>query len=80
LTQAWFFPLMMVPVFPSKIKVRNCLVAELTASFLAWVASPEAAFLKGKFVWANWDVEELIAKKEELESSLQLIIGLLGSP
>lgn len=68
------------PVSPSNIKVLNGLIVELTASFLVWVASPEAGILKGKFVWANWDVEELVAKKEELESSLQLIIGLLGWP
>jgi hypothetical protein len=51
---------------------------ELAASFVVWAASPEAAFLKGKFVWANWDVNELIAKKEALESSPQLTIGLIG--
>jgi hypothetical protein len=39
-----------------------------------------AAFLRGKFVWANWDVSELIAKREELESSPTLTIGLLGCP
>lgn len=55
-------------------------VVELAASFVVWVASPDAAFLKGKLVWANWDMDELIAKKEELESSPQLTVGLLGWP
>ena len=39
-------------------------VVELPASFAVWIVSPEAEFLKGKFVWSNWDVEEL--KKERM--------------
>lgn len=53
-------------------------VVELAASFIVWAASPEAEFLRNKFVWSNWDVDELIAKKEELVNSLDLTIGLLG--
>lgn len=52
----------------------------LPASFNLWLASPEARFLKGKFLWANWDVDELKAKAEELESTTQLNIGLGGWP
>jgi len=55
-------------------------VVELPASFIVWAASPEAEFLKGKFIWANWDVDELKAKKEELLASPQLTFGLLGWP
>jgi hypothetical protein len=54
-------------------------VVELPASFAVWIVSPEAEFLKGKFVWSNWDVEELKAKKE-LKSSQGLTLGLLGWP
>jgi hypothetical protein len=43
-------------------------------------SGPEADFLRGKFIWANWDVEELKAKKEELINSPQLTFGLLGWP
>jgi hypothetical protein len=43
-----------------------------------WSASPEAEFLKGKFIWSNWDVNELIAKKEEIVSTPQLTNGLIG--
>jgi hypothetical protein len=25
--------------------------------------------LKGKFVWANWDAEELLARADEIQSS-----------
>lgn len=34
-----------------------------------WLHSPEAAFLRGKFVWVNWDVDELKARKEEITST-----------
>jgi NAD(P)-dependent dehydrogenase (short-subunit alcohol dehydrogenase family) len=53
--------------------------ASLPGAFVVWLASPEARFLKGKFVWSNWDVEELKARKTEIEAGL-LDIGLLGWP
>ncbi|KAJ3867199.1 short-chain dehydrogenase/reductase [Lentinula novae-zelandiae] len=36
----------------------------LPADFAVWSASPEAAWLHGRFVWAHWDVDELKADKE----------------
>jgi hypothetical protein len=36
--------------------------------------------LKGKFVWSNWDVDELKAKREELEGTPNLTLGLVGWP
>ena len=54
--------------------------ANLPASFMVWLASPEARFLKGRFLWANWDVDELKAKAKEIESSSLLNIGLIGWP
>ncbi|KAJ3835652.1 short-chain dehydrogenase/reductase [Lentinula raphanica] len=35
----------------------------LPADFSVWAASPEAAWLHGRFVWAHWDVDELRADK-----------------
>lgn len=52
----------------------------LPASFSVWLASGEAHFLKGKYLWANWDVDELKARAKELEDSPQLTIGLVGWP
>ncbi|KAF2720484.1 oxidoreductase [Polychaeton citri CBS 116435] len=52
----------------------------LPASFNVWLASPEARFLKGKFLWANWDVDELKAQAKEIETSTQFSIGLVGWP
>ncbi|EWG53463.1 hypothetical protein FVEG_11890 [Fusarium verticillioides 7600] len=31
----------------------------LPGHFSVWAATPEASFLHGRFVWANWDVDEL---------------------
>ncbi|GAB7327384.1 hypothetical protein MBLNU13_g11253t2 [Cladosporium sp. NU13] len=36
---------------------------KLPGDFSVWLASPEAEFLNGRFVWAQWDVDELIALK-----------------
>lgn len=47
---------------------------------MVWLTSPEAAFLKSKYVWANWDVNELMAQKEEIESGTKLNLGLVGWP
>ncbi|KFY94153.1 hypothetical protein V498_04020 [Pseudogymnoascus sp. VKM F-4517 (FW-2822)] len=46
---------------------------KMTGGFFAWLATEEAAFLSGRFVWADWDIEELKAKKNEiLEKDLLL--------
>jgi hypothetical protein len=52
----------------------------LPAAFHVWLTSPEARFLKGKYLWANWDVDELKAKAKEIESGSFLNIGLVGWP
>ncbi|KAK5995665.1 Short chain dehydrogenase citE [Cladobotryum mycophilum] len=52
---------------------------KLAASFAVWSASEEARFLRGKFVWASWDVEELKAKASELERDPEtLVLRLKG--
>ena len=53
-------------------------VVELPAHFLVWLASNEAAFLRNKFVWANWDVQELKDQAEKIQSSSVLTISLNG--
>jgi hypothetical protein len=52
----------------------------LPASFNLWLASPEAKFLNRKFLWCNWDVEELKARAKELEEGPELSVGLVGWP
>lgn len=40
----------------------------LPADFCLWLSSGQADFLHGKFVWAQWDVDELIALEERILS------------
>ncbi|KAI3391349.1 hypothetical protein diail_7500 [Diaporthe ilicicola] len=53
---------------------------ELPAHFIVWMSSQEASFLNGRCVWANWDVEELKAQAETIQSSLQMTSGIYGWP
>ncbi len=39
----------------------------LPGQFAVWLASPEAEFLNGRFVWAEWDVDELLEVKNKIE-------------
>lgn len=40
--------------------------AALVAEFITWAASREATFLANRFAWVSWDVDELVARKEEI--------------
>ncbi|KAK0719364.1 hypothetical protein B0H67DRAFT_642727 [Lasiosphaeris hirsuta] len=49
----------------------------MAGQFYAWAATKEADFLSGRFAWAEWDIEELKAKKGEiLEKDLLLMTGV----
>lgn len=51
-------------------------VAELPAHFAVWLCSPEAEFVKGRFLWAAWDVDELKKKQDVIEKNPeQLMVG-----
>jgi NAD(P)-dependent dehydrogenase (short-subunit alcohol dehydrogenase family) len=51
----------------------------LPGRFVVWLASKEGEFLKGRFVWANWDVEELMRRRDEFERDPDLLrIGLMA--
>ncbi|KKY31591.1 putative short chain dehydrogenase [Diaporthe ampelina] len=55
--------------------------ASLAGSEAVWLASPEARFLHGRFVWASWDVDELKSdgfKKALAEDVEFLKIGVHG--
>jgi hypothetical protein len=53
-------------------------VVELPGDFAVWLAGPEAEFLTGRYVWAQWDVDELIAMKEKVaQDPMLLTIGLV---
>ncbi|MCJ1439508.1 hypothetical protein MMC27_008902 [Xylographa pallens] len=53
--------------------------AELPGGFCVWLASPEAVFLRNKVIWTNWDVEEMMAKKDEISKDSEfLTLGCIG--
>ena len=60
--------------------IADAIKVSLPAHFLVWFASPDAAFLKGRFVFANWDVEQLKEKRAEVESGMDLTANVLGLP
>lgn len=62
---------------PSKLPIDS---VDLPAEFMVWLTSPEAAFLNGRCAWANWDVDELKAKADRIESGLLLTAGVYGWP
>jgi NADP-dependent 3-hydroxy acid dehydrogenase YdfG len=53
---------------------------ELPGSYMVWASSPEAAFLKGKFVWVHWDVEELREVIDKSEDRYFLKLAVNGLP
>lgn len=50
----------------------------LPAHFYVWLASREAVFLKGKYVWVNFDVDEMKERADEIEKSRLLTVLLDG--
>ncbi len=53
---------------------------DLAADFIVWAASSQAEWLRGKMVWSNWDVDELMKRKEEILAGGKLTLGLNGWP
>ncbi|KAL3477779.1 hypothetical protein BJX99DRAFT_269660 [Aspergillus californicus] len=52
----------------------------LPAGFSVWLASGEAGFLNGRFLYTNWDVDELVARKAEIEGGDLFRVGMGGWP
>ena len=50
----------------------------LPGDFIVWLASAQAEFLRGRFVWANWDVNEMVAMKEKIEADPLLLAPTIG--
>jgi NAD(P)-dependent dehydrogenase (short-subunit alcohol dehydrogenase family) len=53
--------------------------ANLPGNFAVWAASPEARFLNGKYIYCNWDVEELVSRKSNFEEPTFMKLGLEGN-
>ncbi|KAF2094740.1 putative oxidoreductase [Rhizodiscina lignyota] len=51
---------------------------ELVGSVAVWLASGDQRFLSGRYITANWDVEELVRKKDEILDGDKLTTALKG--
>lgn len=49
----------------------------LAGDFMVWLSTIEAEWLSGKMVWANWDVEEMMQRKEQM-SKKGWGVGVVG--
>jgi hypothetical protein len=57
------------------------ILVDLPSHMAVWLASDEAAFLHGRYVWANWDVGELVELKEKIIDNKSLLkVGIIGVP
>lgn len=55
-------------------------LVDLSGDFGVWAVSDEAAFLKGRMAWVNWDITELKEKKDEIINDNLFIVSLSGWP
>lgn len=51
---------------------------ELVGGFAVWLSHPHAKFLSGRFVAAQWSVDELLERKEEILKGRQLYVTVTG--
>ncbi len=51
----------------------------LAGAAVNWLTSEEAGFLRGRYISCNWDVAELITRKEEIVADNLLTIQLAGT-
>lgn len=51
---------------------------ELVGGTAVWLATEQASFLTGKYVCANWSMDDLSARKDEITSEGKLSIALVG--
>lgn len=51
---------------------------DLPGHFAVWLASPEAEFTKARLVWSNWDVDEMMERKNEIIEKDLLRLELSG--
>lgn len=51
----------------------------LPGSYCVWLAaSKDADCLKGRFLWSNWDVNELMQRADDIKKQNLLTHGLIG--
>lgn len=50
----------------------------LAGQFFVWLCTEEANFLSGRFVWAEWDIDELKAKEKQITDDDLLLTTIDG--
>lgn len=50
----------------------------LAGNFMVWLANEEADFLRTRYVWAQWDVAEMMSRKAEIEKNPLLLTPIIG--
>lgn len=43
---------------------------DLPAHLALWLAGPKSGFLRGRYMWANWDVDELLRSRTDWRLTL----------
>ncbi|GAW21831.1 hypothetical protein ANO14919_113560 [Xylariales sp. No.14919] len=51
---------------------------ELVGGVAVWLSHPHAHFLSGRVIASQWDVDDLVARKAEIQGGSDLTIDLLG--
>lgn len=54
------------------------ILIELPGGVCLWFASQESEFMRGRFMFSNFDVEEMKAKAEEIEGKNLFTVALSG--
>jgi NAD(P)-dependent dehydrogenase (short-subunit alcohol dehydrogenase family) len=49
---------------------------ELVGGTAVWLATDKAKFLNGRYIAANWSVDELVQRKDEIVGQNKLLTGL----
>lgn len=71
----------MKALFPPTDRLALFPIDDLPGSLAVWLASTEAAFLHGRYLWASWDVNELATgeiRKRILEDPYFLKVTVAG--
>jgi hypothetical protein len=64
----------------SGMKPPSVDTVQLPSHFTIWLCNQETKFLRGPFVWANWDVNQLKARKGYVGNSLLFTANAMSSP
>ena len=64
----------------SGLDLKEYTAPELPGHTAVWLCQDEAKFPRGRFVWSNWDMEELKARREEISDSLLMTANCIGFP